>query len=51
MNIKEASYLLVKNTNNFEPINKSDLINIYYTIINSGWNEFTFIVQINILIV
>ncbi len=39
---KEASYLLVKNTNNFEPINKSDLINIYYTIINSGWNEFTF---------
>jgi hypothetical protein len=35
-------FLFVQNTNNFVPKNKSELINIYYTAINSGWNEFSF---------
>lgn len=36
------SYEYVKITNNFSPKNKQDIINIYYTIINSGMKEFTF---------
>ena len=32
----------VKNTDNFEPATKQDLINIIYTVINSGKREFTF---------
>ncbi len=30
------------NVTNFSPNNKQDIINIYYTIINSGMNDFTF---------
>lgn len=36
----EVSY--VKNVTNFEPKNKKDLMNILYTILNNGWDEFTF---------
>ena len=31
-----------KNTNDFIVNNKDELINIYYTIVNSGMNDFTF---------
>ncbi len=39
---KETNYHFVQNTTNFEPSNRQDLINIYFTTINSGWDEFTF---------
>ena len=32
----------VQNTNNFLPNNKDEIKNIYYTVVNSGMNEFTF---------
>lgn len=32
----------VRNTNNFYPKNKSDLLNIYYTILNNGWENFSY---------
>ena len=32
----------VKNTNNFYPKNKTDLLNIYYTILNNGWDNFSY---------
>lgn len=36
------SYAFVKITNNFAPQSKEDILNIYYTIINSGMTDFTF---------
>jgi len=39
-NPNDFSYVF--ETNNFIPSNKQDLKNIYYTILNSGVNEFTF---------
>jgi len=36
------SYEFVKITDDFKPKSKQDIINIYYTIINSGMKEFTF---------
>ena len=36
------SYSFVKITNNFAPQSKEDILNIYYTIINSGMTDFTF---------
>jgi hypothetical protein len=35
-------FMFVKNTTSFTPMNKADLLNIYYTTINSGWNNFSF---------
>lgn len=32
----------VKETDDFVPNDYQDLLNIYYTILNNGWNEFTF---------
>jgi transglutaminase/protease-like cytokinesis protein 3 len=32
----------VKMTTDFVPNNKQELLNIYYTVINSGWSSFTF---------
>lgn len=29
-------------TDNFYPKNKQELLNVYYTILNNGWNEFSF---------
>jgi hypothetical protein len=29
-------------TTDFSPKNKQDLLNIYYTVLNSGWEDFTF---------
>lgn len=39
---KNRDYLFVKHTDNFEPHNFEDLKNIFYTILDKGWNEFTF---------
>lgn len=39
---RNYDFEFVKNTNNFNPNNKSDLINIIYSTINSGEDKFTF---------
>lgn len=39
---REYNFSYVKNTNNFIPASKEELLDIYYTIVNSGMNEFTF---------
>jgi len=39
---RENNYLFVQNTDDFSPKNKQELINVYYTIINSGVDTFTF---------
>ena len=38
----DYDFIYVKNTDNFTPKSKQDLINIFYTILNSGWNNFSF---------
>ena len=39
---RNTDYMFVQNTDDFSPKNKQDLINIYYTVINSGASTFTF---------
>ena len=39
---RNYNFKYVSNTDNFLPNNKQDILNIYYTIINSGMDEFTF---------
>lgn len=39
---KNTNYLYVKETNDFLPYSYTDLLNIFYTILNSGWTDFTF---------
>lgn len=39
---KEDVYQFVHNTDDFKPLSKGDLKNIFYTIVNSGWKKFTF---------
>ena len=39
---KNDTYQFVKNTDNFIPLSKGDIKNIFYTIVNSGWKKFTF---------
>lgn len=39
---KDHDFLIVQNTNSFSPLSKKDLKNIIYTIVNSGWEHFTF---------
>ena len=41
-NHRMYSYLTVKETDNFEPKNIEDLKSIYFTVLNNGWDEFTF---------
>ena len=36
------NYEFVQITDNFEPESRNDLINIYYTVLNSGMEEFSF---------
>lgn len=36
------NYSFVQITDSFEPTNRQDILNIYYTIINSGMTDFTF---------
>ena len=38
----EGQYSYVSDTDNFVPENKQDILNIIYTTLNSGWEEFTF---------
>lgn len=45
-NYKENyNFQFVKNTDNFHVSNKQDILNVIYTILNSGDNEFTFYCQ------
>ena len=39
---RDYSFSYAKNTNDFVPKNKKDILNIYYTIVNSGMDDFTF---------
>lgn len=39
---KDASYLFVQETTDFTPYSYQDLLNIIYSVINNGWNSFTF---------
>jgi len=39
---KNDSFLYVQNTDSFTPLSRKDLKNIFYTVVNSGWNNFTF---------
>lgn len=39
---RDYDFTYVQNTKNFIPNNKNDIKNIYYTIVNSGMNNFTF---------
>ena len=39
---KNKDYAFVKHTTDFEPDSYSDLINIFYTLLDQGWDEFTF---------
>ncbi len=39
---RDYSFSYAKNTTKFIPENKKDIINIYYTIVNSGMTDFTF---------
>ncbi len=39
---KDASYKFVQETTDFVPYSYHDLLNIIYSVINNGWNSFTF---------
>ena len=39
---RDYNFSYAKNTDNFIPSNKKDILNIYYTIVNSGMADFTF---------
>ena len=39
---RDYDFLYVQNTDDFTPSNKQDLLNIFYTVINTGKDEFTF---------
>lgn len=39
---KDDSFLFVKQVSSYEPNNYNDLKNIFYSVLNQGWNEFTF---------
>ncbi|NLC47900.1 MAG: hypothetical protein GX758_00885 [Tenericutes bacterium] len=38
----EYEFFSLKQASNFKPKNKNDIMNIYYTVLNNGWKEFTF---------
>ena len=40
--LDNGDYEYVSSTDNFVPENKQDIMDIIYTILNSGWKEFTF---------
>lgn len=39
---REYDFLYLQNTDNFKPLNLQELINVFYTVINSGVDSFTF---------
>jgi hypothetical protein len=44
---KNTIITYVKNTKDFVPHSKQDILNIYYTVLNNGWNNFTFYCPLN----
>lgn len=38
----QDTFQFVQNTDDFTPLSKKDIKNIFYTIVNNGWNNFTF---------
>lgn len=40
-------YAYVQNTDDFTPKNKKELMNVFYTILNSGWESFSFVCDIS----
>ncbi len=44
---KTSSYEYVQRTENYEPENKQELLNILFTILNKGWDEFSFYCPMN----
>ncbi len=41
-NLRSFEFETVKNTTDFEPNNIDEIKNIYYTVLNNGWDKFTF---------
>ena len=41
-NTRSFTFTTVTQTDNFEPTNLEDIKRIYYTVLNNGWDEFTF---------
>ncbi len=39
---KETDFEFVQNTDNFYPKNKTEILNVIYTVLNSGWEQFSF---------
>lgn len=39
---RDVNFSYIQNTDNFIPQNKQDILNIYYTVVNSGMTDFTF---------
>ena len=39
---KDYDFLFIKTTDNYTPYSYNDLLNIFYSVINNGWDEFTF---------
>ena len=39
---KKTNYKFVQNTDNFTVLSKNDIRNVFYTIVNNGWKEFSF---------
>ena len=39
---KQNDFAFVQTTTNFSPETRTDIINIIYTVLNNGWNNFTF---------
>ena len=39
---KDYDFMFVKRSNDYTPYSYNDLLNIFYSIINNGWDEFTF---------
>lgn len=39
---KDIDYLYVQRTDDYIPYSYQDLLNIYYSVINNGWDQFTF---------
>lgn len=39
---KNYEFEFISNVKDFKPENKEDVLNIFYTVLNNGWDEFTF---------
>ena len=39
---RDYNFDYIQETDNFFPKNEQDLLNIFYTVLNNGWNKFTF---------